>query len=494
MYNILIVDDEKIEREGIKLLIRKYKLPFLTAEAENGLKALQYMQNNPIDLLLTDIKMPFMDGMQLASEARRLDPSLQILLLSAYGEFEYAKRAMQLQVANYILKPVEIEEFLHVMEEEVQRCEERRRQQLLELLHGGTTSISRKRYWNVFPYKQMMVMESRTKFFDTCLDDMERTLGEILGQPVNYINLNEYQSLLLFQNILYEGTSSKEHSLMGERVQSEMKRRYQADFYMVFSGRLSSEETFHSEWSRMEKLLESKFFTDAPFIVFSDSSVSSLHGPTDSIDAVVERVQSAIEHKNVQLGREELERLFHILEGSSSFSTIYVKHICTLLVKHMVIHLQGYAKKSVQDMAQDIYFCHHLTELKGLLLQFLDESLEGSSPDDSIHLKPGRKPIAQVLDIIHGEYQTDISLEQVAERVYLTPSYLSYLFKKETGCSLVKYVTQYRLEKAKHYLRCSNMKIVDIGHEVGYVSPSYFGALFKNYVGVSPAQYREESP
>ncbi|WP_028552944.1 response regulator [Paenibacillus sp. UNC451MF] len=493
MYNILIVDDEKIEREGIKLLIRQYKLPFQMAEAENGLKALQYLQMNPVDLLLTDIKMPFMDGMQLAAEARKLDPSLQILFLSAYGEFHYAKQALQLQAANYILKPVEIAEFLNAMQEGAQRCEERRRQQLLELLHGRKPSMSRSRCWNVFPYKRMMVMESRLKFFDTCSQDIEQILREVLKQPFDYINLNEFQSLLLFQDRLCEGTCHEELDLIGRRLQAVMHKWFQSDFFIVFSCGLYSEESFYSEWSKMEKLLETRFFSEAPFILFTESSEWSHNGPTDSVDALVERVQAALEQKDLQLGREELGRLFLNLENSTSFSTIYVKHLCMLLVKYMVIYLRGYVKKSVQEAAQDIYHCHNLTELKGLMLRFLEESIGGVIHDD-MGMKPGRKNITHVLEIIHTEYQTDIHLEQIAERVYLSPSYLSYLFKKETGLSLVKYVTQYRMEKAKHYLSSTNMKIVDIGHEVGYTNLSYFGALFKNYVGVSPAQYREESP
>ncbi|MFE5323144.1 response regulator [Paenibacillus sp. NPDC056579] len=500
MYNILIVDDEKIEREGIKLLIRQYGLPFHTAEAENGLKALDYLRTHPVDLLLTDIKMPFMDGMTLAGEARKLDSALQIIFLSAFGEFHYAKRAMQLQAADYILKPVEIQEFLQVMQAGIGRCEERRRHYLLELLHGGP--LLTRSMMNVpavgtvrkgFPYTRLLLLESRTKCFDSRNDDAEHIVKQAVSLSCDYINLNEYQSLLLFHNELHEGTSMERLTVLGQRLQDELRELLHTEFDVVFSSGRLSEQGFQTECNEMEKLLEAKFFSEKPLVLCTESPGAERSGPTDGVDALVERIQAALEQKEAGRSREELERLFDILDNSTSYSTIYVKYVATVLVKHMVTHLPGYAKESVQEVAQNIHHCHNLAELKELLARFLEHGAVTDSPGDPNINRSGRKDVALVLDFIHQHYRHDISLEHIAEKVYLSPSYLSYLFKKETGLSLVKYVTQYRMEKAKHYLRSTNMKIVDIGHEVGYANVSYFGSLFKNYAGMSPAQYREES-
>ena len=97
------------------------------------------------------------------------------------------------------------------------------------------------------------------------------------------------------------------------------------------------------------------------------------------------------------------------------------------------------------------------------------------------------------MEIVEKRYQEDISLQSIAEEVYLSPSYLSYLFKKEVGVSLIKYITMIRLDKAKELLRSGNMRISDIAAKVGYQNYSYFNIAFKNNVGESPAQYREHS-
>jgi two-component system response regulator YesN len=259
MYKALIVDDEKIEREGIKFLIETMGLNLTTAEAENGVKALDYLQAHEVDVLFTDIRMPFMDGLALASQAKKLNPKLKVIIVSAFGEFEYAKQAIQIHVVHYLLKPVEVAEFLEVVTQVVTLCDEDREQ--------------------------------------------------------------------------------REQTLKLQQV-SEMGNRY------------------------------------------------------------------------------------------------------------------------VQQSSAE-------------------------SP---------RKVIGEVIKVIHRDYGQDISLDSLAEKACLSPSYLSHLFKKETGASLVKYITCYRLDKAGELLRSTNKKISDISHEVGYTNFAYFCSIFKNYYGKTPAKYREGDP
>jgi two-component system response regulator YesN len=117
MFNVLIVDDEHIEREGIKTLIAQYQFPFKVLEAENGLIAEGILNKNSIDILITDVKMPMMNGLELSKMARKTQEDLKIVICSGYDEFEYAKSAIKLGVVNYLLKPLVVDEFLEVMEE-----------------------------------------------------------------------------------------------------------------------------------------------------------------------------------------------------------------------------------------------------------------------------------------------------------------------------------------------------------------------------------------
>ncbi|MFD2328089.1 response regulator [Cohnella sp. GCM10020058] len=128
MHKILVVDDQRIERTGIQFLIREYRLELEVVEAENGEAALDYIRHHDLDILFTDIRMPFMDGLSLAEQTRKLKPDVKIVIFSAYGEFEYAKKAMELHVHHYVLKPVQDEEFLNAMRSVLELCEKEKQE------------------------------------------------------------------------------------------------------------------------------------------------------------------------------------------------------------------------------------------------------------------------------------------------------------------------------------------------------------------------------
>jgi two-component system response regulator YesN len=257
---MLIVDDEQFERDGIKYLLNKYRIPVHVAEAEDGAQALAYVARNPVHILMTDIKMQDVDGLKLVEEVRKHNHTMKIIISSAYGEFEYARKAIDFQVQRYLLKPIDIDEFIRLMTVLIRQC-------------------------------QVEQAEARQK-------EQRRPSG----------------------------------------------------------------------------------------------------GGHEPIRAVGEA-------------------------------------------------------------------------------------------DD--HAESNRKVIQEVLDILDNEYARDISLDSIAARVYLSPSYLSHLFKKETGESLIRHMTKLRLSKASYYLRHTNKRIVDIGEEVGLPNLSYFCALFKHHYGYTPAKYRE---
>ena len=115
MFQTLIVDDERIEREGLKKLIQRFQLPLRVSLATNGQEALEQLRARPADLLLTDVRMPFMDGLELSKRALAEHPHLKVVLVSGFSEFEYARTALQLGISDYLLKPVQVSEFLSTM-------------------------------------------------------------------------------------------------------------------------------------------------------------------------------------------------------------------------------------------------------------------------------------------------------------------------------------------------------------------------------------------
>jgi len=512
MFNILVVDDEKIEREGVRFLIQKKELPLQVTEAENGEKALELLKIHKMDILFTDIKMPFMDGLQLAEQASSIQPQLKIIILSAYGEFEYAKRAIHLDVFHYLLKPIDVAEFTDVMLRVIRLCEEERgrgeredrllegyrkgllykkERLLLDLLHGGHTAENFQAKagemgwdWDAPARMRLLLLDMDHRFFDAVDDDFQNRLEQLLPWTFDYVNLNEHQSVL-FLHIGGELRSKEELEGLGRKIQQQLKSRDGVNAVLVFSGILGESGGIPLEYRKMEKELENKFFFREPAVLFTEIEEAPNAPVPDLLNQTLEDIPQLINRHEKDLARQRIEKLFREMEDSGRLSSIYVKYVCTEIVKAILQSGEQRPAGDFQQIAEQIYKTQNLHEVKDILIGMIDKETPNG-------LDSQRKVIHEVLHIIHRDYRNDIGLESLAEKVYLSPSYLSRLFKTETGTSIVKYITAYRLKRASELLRRTNKKIIDISTEVGYTNFSYFCAIFRNYYGATPTQYRDE--
>ncbi len=365
MYKILIADDKKIERRGIMMLIKKFNLPFETAEAENGHEALDYIKDNNIDILFTDIRMPFMDGLELIAQAKELRPGIKSIIFSAYSDFEYTKRAIENKCDHYMLKPIDVDEFLEVM------------------------------------YKVVMELENKRQN----LSEENEMIKNIIRFDNNYKFLNS-------------STSSDEQKLIND----------------IF------------------ELIEKK----------------ELGSLSTAIEAMFEEMQS----RNV-------------------LSMLYVKQIIIEIIKRLYVYLKNDDKKNIMEFVSKTISCSTMDGVREFTVKTIDEICDkiiAASSDG----ENKNKIIEFVLNYIHSDYMEDISLEQVAEKVSLSPGYFSKVFKKEVGQGFVKYLTAYRLERAKEKLTEGNMKIIDICKSVGIPDLSYFCFVFRKETGLSPDEYRKK--
>lgn len=208
-YEMLIVDDERIEREGIKSLIRKYQLPFHVAEACDGSAAKEFLQSHPVDVVFTDIVMPLCNGVELARWIRTAMPESITVIYSAYGEFEYAQKALEARVLKYVLKPLCPERFRAEMEEVALLCEQRRsrrREQEQWQRRKRRSALLRALYapaeaplpsWPDPRPRGMALLETADRFFDRSGDQLD-AFCQTAFPGGDLLILNERQGLLLF--------------------------------------------------------------------------------------------------------------------------------------------------------------------------------------------------------------------------------------------------------------------------------------------------------
>lgn len=512
LLKILLVDDESTERKGLRFLIGKYQLPLEVSEAANGRAALDFLRAHPVDILLTDVKMPLMDGLELAREARALSERLKIIIYSAYSEFDYARQAMEAKAINYLLKPIEVDEFQKVMSGVIQMCREEAKQeaenralresfekmrrydreQLLSQLVtapeiGGDYARALAEHEIQFQNKTLLLigMETRTNFFDKHEEAVTAALGQALSTPFEYVNLSPGSSYV----ILCGKSAPEEEALHRalETVRSRLRACEKAEISIVVGSAFGSLEQFPEMIQEIETVRYELFY-GADEILFTERLRQIRDRGNEATAHIVERVNAAIENRDLGETRRQISLLTETLEKQAALSAVYTRYLFWDVVNRLYKRFQVMNDASIRNKVEALLRCESVEKLQGLMDEVLCE-LETHPAQASLDASD---VVSAAIRVIQTEYQQDLSLEYLAQRVYLAPAYLSYLFKQQTGENIIKYITSFRMEKACRMLEDNNMKVVDVSRACGYDSPSYFNRLFKNSCGMTPKQYREK--
>lgn len=494
---ILIVDDEKIERNGIKFLLSNREEELEIYEAANGREALEQLKRNHMDILFTDIKMPFMTGTELVEKARGLQPDIEMVIFSGYGEFEYAKQALKFGVEDYVLKPVDPMEFHGTFDKLIEKIQEREEtrqesqetqedlesyflgkylyQGSPELLSKISERVDTKEWAKV---NTMFLIESDDNFFEEQEEAVEGKLQAEIKQKMSFLNVGPERELCLLK-------SECDIPVFAEHLCEVMRQFFGDKFYIAASSRLKSLEDMPGAFRELDNLMENKFYRKKTRVFLpqeKSGEVSAEQFMNDSIGYMMEDI-----HLNDMIHLEEhFQNLKKSAEGFQKYSQIYTKFLFSNLVKELYSqqHIEG---RSLEESIQKIYELQSMDEV----LKAIEEMIERFEQRMSDSKENARDEVERAKSYIYVHYSEDISVEILAEQVYLSPGYFSYIFKKETGQNLSRFVKEYRIEQAKKRLAETNMKIVQICQETGFSNVSYFIKSFREYYGCTPEQFRK---
>lgn len=518
MYSILIADDEKKEREGIITLLKRYGFDLAITQAANGEEALKEFQKRKFDILLTDIKMPFMDGIQLIKEVQKRGWNPVCIIYSAYGEFEYAQNAISLGVLEYLLKPIRLdafEELFHKVidlckgKEEAEKERERSRQAYEEV-------AAYKLSWNLLGYLESEDTEIRDRvpFMEETEQELEHefNFAQNIGIPVMlscYSNLfsieweayqNEIEKQLggrmliinkadnqILVILIQERQDSriKELKKKCEMLIEQSKRKFQTDIFIVLGSGADSLKQLKREYEDMKDLLDYQFFVSDSMLLVHDESYFAKK-EKDMLSLYFERIFNCAKMSDYKGIKKEMVKVFSYIEKQNGFSSIYVKYTFSDAIKK----INDITKSEIDllEYIERIYEARSFEEVSLIVDDALDDMAENRRSD----IKENRL-IHMAKDMIYERYgDSSLSLSTIAEELKVSSAYLSSLFKIQTGENLVKFITKYRVEKSKELLTQSNIRVGDIAKAVGYISGSYYISIFRNHEGCSPIQYREK--
>ena len=509
MYRILIVDDEKDERNVIRFLLNKYRFQLDIMEASNGKEALTLLRKQPVHILFTDIKMPFIDGIELATEARELYPAIQTIFFSGHDDFDFIKKALSLRAVDYILKPVKPDEFqqtlcsvienIKTQEQELAQIEANTELLKTHILNRLINKTPLEKLKNEYPsinfdflhdYSHMIFMQFDEPFFDRLpmekdtLFFYQQIEKAIPSLSCDFIDLNPFQILLLLKKNRESSINTKQ---LAARIQTQIHGEYGINCFTSISTELSSPNDMPRLYEQMEKNIEDRLFYSDTYEYKKESTSTERIDDPKTDDDLLQAIQNAIKFADIANFKQNMNTLFEKYRSNLEISHIYVRFLFSKLLQMLVYNLPLYDKKTINKTLEAIYSCHHFSDIEEILRSVQNEITKRLEEE-----KKSPKHVIQIVkQYIHEHYQEDLSLNLLSEQVYLSPGYLSEIFIQETGCGINKYIKNLRMEIAKDLLNNTNMKVNDICHNVGYQNLSYFVRSFREHFGASPEKYRQ---
>ena len=524
MYSVFVVDDEMIVRESLRSKLNWEEAGFTFAgEAADGEIALSMIQDIKPDILITDIRMPFMDGLELSARVKKMQPWIRIIILSGHDEFDYAKRAISIGVDEYLLKPFTLEELRSSLGK-VARALEKEQGQLATVSpaeaeaaasSGQTKLLTDFVYGSISPEQLLQQAAGplpllTAGFFTLSISELhadqpenrESTKDSLLSLRSGVLKMQEqleHTAVFFLTPTLFVGLhsgSTERHS--EERAFSfanlachELTHRH-CTIVTAISRTTAALSELPPAFTEANEVIKHSRFTGKNRIISTADVAESADGTIvlQENDPLFDRLQYADESELDQIVSEYIALLG---ENSGHFSIIasYLLVDVIMAVSKVIEHAGGDVKEVMPEILTHSFvdkaveneevFIQEVRRILAALLAYRNEHVQGKSTD--VILKAKR--------YIESNYASpDICLHSAAEAVHLSPNHFSTVFSQDCGLTFIEYLTRVRVEQAKKMLLSGEMKSADIAYAVGFNDPHYFSFIFKKAVGLSPREWR----
>lgn len=533
---VFLVEDEMVIRRGIKNSIDWEKEGYIfCGEASDGELAYPMIIKEKPDILITDIRMPFMDGLELCKLVKKELPNIKILILSGYDEFDYAKEAIRLGVTEYLLKPISSGKLLEALNgvsesirrekedkdlvrkcmEEMRENTEHEKQKFFEQMIAGNLSMADALETGKKYEMNLSAGMYNLLLFRFTLGEENRKSGELLGEAEYAIEklTERLEYVFEFQRGV-EGWAfllmADNEEQMSERVKElskdleEIMKNYSTIAYFGGIGQpVARLRELEESFREAERALAARFTMELNRIIsvedirmaqnvdtLDDIEITSFgeiektrtmlekflnNGAEDEIDEFVDVYINELPEENL---KSVLMRQYIIMDA----------YIVMMSFCEKIEGIEGEMQAQSEELKNSMKTIQTLEEIKNYIRMLLKKII---GVRDTISGRRYSDIIEIAKDQIRKTYMSDeISLNTIAAEVGMSPSYFSSIFSKEMGKIFVEYLTEIRMDRAKELLMCSSMKTSEIGYEVGYKDPHYFSYIFKKTQNCTPKEFR----
>ena len=510
MIKVLIADDERFTRQGILDMVDWDKLNVSEVkEAYDGINALEILKDFEPNILLTDVRMPRLNGIDLAFKARELYPNCMILFMSGYSDKEYLKSAIKLKAINYVEKPIEIEELEenlnnailefvknttihnsieHTIANEISSIDNSEAVKSIissyfskdfndKLVDGQYVSVLIKIY-KIIPNKHLFIDKIREIIHDCGLEGFVSMQNEkdIVLQIFFSKNIKSIHNSNVFQSFF--------------ATLDEYIKNY-SHFYIFVGSIVANMQDMHKSYASASSLDTLSFFKDYNSVIYFEEVP---HKTCATIDPnAYSAFKRNLNNEDKQAVLSDINNITSEFMLNCGTDINEIKNVYNKLLLHIFnfchsrnINLNNSVNENTSF--NTILQFNNIFEIKHYMLEIIKDVFL-CLKEKNIY----NEPALNIIKYINEHYNSyDLSLEDISKNTFLTPAYICAIFKDFTGKTVNKYITEYRIMQAKELLKDSNIKMNDIALKVGYRDGNYFAKIFKKETGYSPSEYRRK--
>lgn len=480
---VLIVDDDRNFRYAMREMIPWEKYDFyVIAEAVHGKQAMEILEKQEVQLILTDMDMPVMNGVELTKAVKEKYPAILIVALSAFDDFTFVKESMKLGAEDYILKQdFDGEQIIKNLDDiwekqkknyeiELNRTELLR--EVLEYIQGKKTAISpdNKYYNKLVPVRNMMLclVESKSAFI--IQDAMERD-----KQLLYFMKMNDYQWVFIYQVPATSSRSAENEAL--QYILNEIMKNFDGKIQIGVGDIYGDITALPNMFSYARIALEYKMFFPKQSVFhyldmeqYERARVKEYVYPKKAASLDIDEVLQ-------ELYKELVKQMPDEEWVNKSFHNVYEEYRSKVLFLERDMELLDFYEEIKKRSSLDDKII------------YTKEQLEKDKSKGIVGYRGGNKEIRNAVEYIQLHYAEELSLNKLAEEVKLSENYLSNLFKQEMGENLVSYINRIRIENAKNLLLSTSMKVYEIAEAVGFHNATYLSTTFKKVTGMSISEF-----
>ena len=530
MYKLLIADDEVIEREAIKYIVsQNFSGVFEICEVTNGREILERLSSFMPDIVLTDIKMPGISGLEATARIREALPDCRVILISAFHYFNYAKDGLTLGVDDYITKPASEDMIINTLKKAVLHIEALRakkkkeeeissklknitqylEEELILLMTSGEIEEKAVReFFDILNIDSSAFICAAVAFPDHNLPEeiggeiqkriLKKRLTEKLKAMLQSRGLRFFQGVVgqhIYLLILEGGAIDEyEARVLWTKTFSELKDEIFNEMHLYLNigigNQCSSVENIFNSFLQAKIALK---YDTSPGSVISYGDIRSMNAkseyPLYKEKSLLEYFLQGDEKNSLQSVDELIDWLTVNLKDTASIRQ-KVYELLLVLAREAAINLNlTEFNTDSEDMRRNVFLLDTARELRAFAKSYIEKKIRDIN---NIKTSRANSLLSMVTDYIAGNLHREISLESAADLIKVSPFYLSRLFKKETGSNFIDYLTEYRIKKAKVLLSVPTNNVKDVCYMVGYNDPNYFTRVFKKTCGITPTEYRDK--